>query len=319
MVVCAAGNDGRISTTQTVGTSNEGWGTAYGSIESPGNDPYVITVGATKSVDGVRGHDQIATYSSRGPSRLDLVLKPDIIAPGNRIISLDNPNGTLEKSYGSTNDIPMSYYQNKGKNTASKAYFQLSGTSMATPVVVGAVADMLQANPKLSPDTIKARLMLSADKWTDPSGMGDPCTYGAGYLNIQAALGCTYIATQTAISPKLSIDNSGSVYLDASRALWGTGSIWGTGVMDYRALWGTNALFGTNANLLNASRALWGTSVWNDRALWGTTTARPISPSQRSVGRNNMTKQPSTRPRILWGNHHIPREVWQLETHGSSH
>ena len=34
------------------GADNEGWGTAYGSIESPGNDPYVITVGATKNVDG---------------------------------------------------------------------------------------------------------------------------------------------------------------------------------------------------------------------------------------------------------------------------
>ncbi len=275
VVVCAAGNEGRISTTQTTGASNEGWGTAYGSIESPGNDPYVITVGATKSVDGVRAHDQIATYSSRGPSRLDLVLKPDIIAPGNRIISLDDPNGTLEKSYGSTNDVPMSYYQNiigPAASQPSKAYFQLSGTSMATPVVAGAAALLLQANPKLTPDTIKARLMLSADKWTAPNGVGDPCTYGAGYLNIQAALGCTFVATQSAISPTLAVDTSGNVYLDASRALWGTGSIWGTGITDYRALWGTNALWGVNANILDASRALWGTSVWNDRALWGTTT-----------------------------------------------
>ncbi len=270
VVVCAAGNEGRISTTQTTSAGNEGWGTNYGSIQSPGNDPYVITVGATKSVDGIRAHDQIATYSSRGPSRLDLVLKPDIIAPGNRIISLDNPNGSLEKSYGSTNDVPVSYYQATNSGKQSKAYFQLSGTSMAAPVVVGAVADMLQANPKLTPDTVKARLMLSADKWTATNGMGDPCTYGAGYLNIPAALSAKYVATQPALSPTLSVDSAGNVYLDAARVLWGAGTIWGTGVTDYRALWGTNALWGVNANILDASRALWGTSVWNDRALWGT-------------------------------------------------
>ena len=47
---------------------------------------------------------------------------------------------------------------------------------------------MLQKDPTLTPDTVKARLMLSADKWADPDGNADPCTYGAGYLNIPAAL-----------------------------------------------------------------------------------------------------------------------------------
>ena len=66
VVVCAAGNNGRATAYNTAGAPNEGWGTAYGSIQSPGNDPYVITVGATKNMDGVRGDDRIATYSSRG-------------------------------------------------------------------------------------------------------------------------------------------------------------------------------------------------------------------------------------------------------------
>src|SRR5206468_1075614 len=55
-VVCAAGNDGRLNSTIAAGADNEGWGTAYGSIQAPGNDPYVITVGATKSIDGIRAH-----------------------------------------------------------------------------------------------------------------------------------------------------------------------------------------------------------------------------------------------------------------------
>ena len=50
VVVCAAGNNGRAANTaNTAGAANEGWGTAYGSIKSPGNDPYVITVGATEA------------------------------------------------------------------------------------------------------------------------------------------------------------------------------------------------------------------------------------------------------------------------------
>ena len=80
--MCAAGNEGRLTSGTTVGASNEGYGTNYGSIQSPANDPYVITVGATKNMDGIRADDQIATYSSRGPSRLDMILKPDLIAPG---------------------------------------------------------------------------------------------------------------------------------------------------------------------------------------------------------------------------------------------
>ena len=61
-------------------------------------------------MDGIRADDRIATYSSRGPSRLDLVMKPDIIAPGNKVISLDANNSTLDNYAGGTNDIPYSSY-----------------------------------------------------------------------------------------------------------------------------------------------------------------------------------------------------------------
>ena len=119
-----------------------------------------------------------------------MVLKPDLIAPGNQVISVAANNSLLFYYAGGTNQIPRSYYTTKGGNLAdsSAAYFRLSGTSMAAPVVAGAAALLLQGDPSLSPDTIKARLMVSADKWADPTGSTDPCTYGAGYLDIPAAL-----------------------------------------------------------------------------------------------------------------------------------
>jgi serine protease AprX len=284
VVVCAAGNDGRLYTTNTPGMDNEGWGTAYASIQCPGNDPYVVTVGASKSIDGHRADDQVATYSSRGPSRLDLILKPDIMAPGNKIISTLAPNSYLDQNYSKTNQIGLLTYALSLLGANTNKYFVLSGTSMATPVVAGAAALMLQAHPTLSPDTVKARLMLSADKWTQPDGTADPCTYGAGYLNIPAALNSTAVTTQSAMSPSLSEDSQGNVYINMDRALWGTRAIWGTGITDLRAVWGTRAIWGASTNILDASRAVWGTSVWSDRAVWGTTTGAVDLSSKAIVG-----------------------------------
>src|SRR3984957_12003701 len=84
-VVVAAGNLGR---------------NGYATITSPGNSPNAITVGAMKT-EGTPGRndDLIASYSSRGPSWIDLEVKPDIVAPGNMVVSLLAPGSTLSKEY----------------------------------------------------------------------------------------------------------------------------------------------------------------------------------------------------------------------------
>jgi serine protease AprX len=277
VVVCAAGNDGRENAVSTNGASNEGWGTAYGSIQSPANDPSVITVGATKSMDGVRGDDCIATYSSRGPSRLDLVLKPDIIAPGNHVISLYSFGSSLYNWNTASGDgLPISSYMNVTYNMASPTYFVLSGTSMAAPVVSGAAALMIQANPSLTPDIIKARLMASADKWLDPSGNADPCTYGAGYLDIPAALASTVTPTHPALSPQLTLTSIGTVVINTTTI--GSASVWGS-----KAITGVSTIYGSKAitgvNTINASKAVTGvntiysSSVWSDKTICGSSTA----------------------------------------------
>ncbi len=262
VVVVAAGNAGRQNATATAGSGNEGYRTAYGSIQSPGNDPYVITVGAVKNIDSNRTHDRIATYSSRGPSRLDLILKPDILAPGNKVISLEAGACPLATLYGS-NEVPLSSYSNSSATCDTQKYFRLSGTSMAAPVVAGAAALLLEKYPNLTPDMIKARLMISADKWADASGVADPCTYGAGYLNITAALLCTASPTLPAMSPRLVKDSANGV-VKMDNVIWGNNVIWGlNGVTNpLNVIWGNNVIWGTNV--------LWGQNVWTDNVIWGT-------------------------------------------------
>ena len=272
VVVCAAGNGGRAGAAGTAVTSNEGWGTAYGSIQSPANDPYVITVGAMKSVDSIRADDGIATYSSRGPSRLDFVLKPDLVAPGNRIISVNASGSALDTRFGAIDGVGLPEYSTL---TAAPAdtYLRLSGTSMAAPVVAGGAALLLQADPTLTPDTVKARLMTSADKtgygpWRQ--GDTDPCTYGAGYLNIPAALRSTLIAAQPALSPSLVRGPWRTVSVNATSLLAGGAGVWGTGLSDLGGVWGPAlAAQGTSGSSILWGESLGSQGIWDDSILWG--------------------------------------------------
>src|SRR6266700_7558759 len=89
VVVVAAGNEGRNNSANTLG---------YGTIAAPGNDPYVITVGAMKDMGtATRSDDLIASYSSKGPTAFDHYVKPDILAPGNRIVSTIDYTSSLPR------------------------------------------------------------------------------------------------------------------------------------------------------------------------------------------------------------------------------
>lgn len=265
VVVCAAGNTGRMQPVAVPLLNNEGYGTAYGSIQSPGNSPRVITVGAMKPWGGGRTQDRIGTYSARGPSRLDRVLKPDLVAPGNRVISLNTPGAFLPATH-STNQLTGNEFSTNNDPADSSKYFRLSGTSMAAPVVSGAVALMLQAEPGLSPDTVKARLMFAADKWGFPDGSGDLCTFGAGYLNIPAALNQTVVATHPALSPSLWRSPLGSVLINLDGLLIGNQGIWGTGVQDLSVVWGSHALWGDNT--VGGTSTVGSSGVWTNNAVW---------------------------------------------------
>jgi serine protease AprX len=277
VVVVAAGNGGRDNSAGTNG---------YATIMAPGNDPYVITVGAMKTMGTTsRADDQIASYSSKGPTGFDHIVKPDILAPGNRVVSLLGKAACLDATYPTTR-IAKKYYDSKEDDAYSPDYFQLSGTSMATPVVSGAVALMLQKDPTLTPDQVKARLMKTASKsfplystTTDPvtntsyTSQYDIFTIGAGYLDIWAALNNTEKATGTALSPSAVFDpiNQTVSMVFPQGVAWGTGVVWGTGLV-----WGSNVIVNGTA-VVWGSGVVWGTGgspfgtavVWGTGVVWG--------------------------------------------------
>src|SRR6185369_15325960 len=177
VVVAAAGNNGKNSAGQKV----------YGQVHSPGNEPSAITVGAvdTKGTNQ-RSDDTIATYSSRGPTRsfwtdqagvkhYDNQIKPEISAAGNKTIFAQSPNNYLVSQNPALN-VPVS-------NSPTRQQMMLSGTSMAAPLVSGAAALLLEANPTLTPNLVKTLLMYTAQQLPNFNMFEQ----GAGELNIDGA------------------------------------------------------------------------------------------------------------------------------------
>lgn len=130
-------------------------------ISSPGISPFVITVGATTDRRSVKASDdRVSRFSSRGPT-IDGVVKPDLVAPGTSIISLRAPGSTLD--------------QRERSARKGRWYFTLSGTSMSTPIVAGAAAQLLQKHRSLAPAQVKRLLKqralnLGASRNTQGSG-----------------------------------------------------------------------------------------------------------------------------------------------------
>jgi serine protease AprX len=283
VVVAAAGNNGRFALTD-----------GFGSIGVPANDPAVITVGATMTMGtATRVDDQITSYSSKGPTAIDHVVKPDLVAPGNRLVSLRVAGSTLDTLYPQFEVWPTS---------GTSKYYVLSGTSMATPLVSGAVALMLQQNSSLTPDQVKARLMKTAWKSfgqftssTDQFGNlynneYDIFTYGAGYLDIDAALGNTNLSAGVALSPTavfnpakntVTIVNtsdpnfSGTVVWNmlSTAAVWGDVTIW------------SSDLLSANSVVWGATSVVWGsTSISGDSVVWGATSSVASASSALATG-----------------------------------
>jgi len=188
-VVVAAGNYGKDANGAEV----------YGTISSPGNDPSVITVGSANTHGTPqRSDDSVNFFSSRGPTRgayvdasgvshVDNLLKPDLVAPGNKIVGVlaSDRQGSVEGfSYLPRTFPGLAAPYGGTAQPKLKQLMNLSGTSVSAPVVSGAVALMLQANPGLTPPLVKAILQYSAQPIPDANLLQQ----GAGLLNVEGAV-----------------------------------------------------------------------------------------------------------------------------------
>ncbi len=163
-----------ITTVVSAGNS----GPLYNTITSPATDPFVITVGALDdNQTATLADDLMATFSSRGRTKFDNLGKPDLVAPGRRMVSLLSPGSTIP------NLDPDRLVTAPGALTPE--YLRLSGTSMAAPVVSGVVALMAERNSTLKPSQVKSRLKKS----TKALSFGGSQDKGAGLVNALAAVG----------------------------------------------------------------------------------------------------------------------------------
>jgi serine protease AprX len=152
-------------------TSAGNAGPFNGTILSPGDDPYVITIGALNDLGQTNpALDTMTTFSSSGPTTPDGFYKPDLVASGKSVISLADPSSTI-------------YEQNPSARVGS-ANFVGSGTSFSAAITSGAVALDLEMNPKDKPDDVKARLLATAL----PGPSGNPFVDGHGDLDVATAV-----------------------------------------------------------------------------------------------------------------------------------
>jgi serine protease AprX len=158
VVVAAAGNHGN--------------GGQVNMSYAPGNDPFVITVGALdQNGTSDPSDDTVPSWSAYGKT-MDGFAKPDLSAPGRYMLAPAPMDGTIART------VP--------DRVLAPGYMWMSGTSFSTPVVSGAAAQILARHPGFTPDQVKGALMLAANYLPNVSGTA------AGVGEIDAGVASTF-------------------------------------------------------------------------------------------------------------------------------
>jgi serine protease AprX len=274
-VVTAAGNIGKNAAGQL----------QYGGITAPGNAPWVLTVGASSTMGTLsRNDDQMADFSSSGPTAVDFEAKPDLVAPGVGTVSLAVPGSTfyIEK---------VTSLLSGTLGLGSKPYLALSGTSMAAPVVSGTIALMLQANPNLTPNLIKALLQYTAQVYPGYS----PLREGAGFLNTLGAVRLAKYYANPQPGDQMPIQRVWS-----RRIIWGSHRLSHGVIKPTANAWKNGVLWGAAKPLASdGDNIVWGTMSDGDNIVWGTADGDNIVWGTAADGDN-----------IVWGTADGDNIVW---------
>jgi serine protease AprX len=304
VVVASAGNFGY---NRVVGS------TGYAGITSPGNAPSAITVGALRAAGTVsRADDDVAPYSSRGPSWYDGFAKPDLLAPGHGIVSTSVSNSGLYEAYPSVR--------------AGEAHMRLNGTSMATATATGVVALMLESHrqahlfgPPIAPNAIKAILQYTATPLDERAGATnggvtpDALTQGAGSINAPAA-----IAAARALDASRPVGTdwlSGTLspvttYADeawpwAATVTWRDTLLGGAMLVEFRrSAWGLATPWGQPlewaADVTTGPNVVWNQSInWAGNIVWGTQLVGTADSTDGTTFTWGEVEDPSN---TVWGN-----------------
>jgi serine protease AprX len=295
VVVASAGNLGQSASNQA----------QYGGITAPANAPWVLTVGASSHQGtSTRIDDSIAAFSSRGPTWLDFVAKPDLVAPGVGIESLADPASTLFATLPNQlldGQLPSPY----------KPYLSLTGTSMAAPVVSATVALLLEANPALTPNAVKAILQYTAQTHAGENALAQ----GAGYLNTKGALRLARFFKQPQYGLGQPVDTiAGQSIPWARHLIWGNHRVTGGVPLPGSNAWATNVVWGEMRTPDN-SLVVWGAAnpdnvVWGEalggNVVWGELTGDNVVWGES--GTENLIWGAAIN--VVWGEAHADNVVW---------
>ena len=309
-VVAAAGNVGQVDcanllpktpTPDPVTKKCDVWG----GITAPGTFPWVFTAGANSSQGSlIREDDVRASFSSRGPAFPLFNAKPDILAGGVGIESTAAPKSAL---YQDAALHHPEFLIAGAFPTAKLPYMTLTGTSQAAAVVSGVAAQMLQANPKLTPNLMKAILQYTSEDYAGYS----PLEQGAGFLNALGAVRLSKFYATAKKGQRVPVEPiwskhiiwgnhemSGGLMLPKANA-WSLGVLWGA--PKTQGADGDNIVWGTSCGSSECGdRIVWGTSD-GDNIVWGTADGDNIVWGTSGDGDNIVWGTAADGDNIVWG------------------